>query len=107
MDVTFFLHGEPHLEALKRLDPDRDHREFQTGERVWILQTCLRPRAAGHAIELRDCWPRCGLLLFDARQKHELRRLFREPALYLALVEMDGLAFPCHPQAVRTPSSRH
>jgi hypothetical protein len=77
MDVTFFLHGEPRLEALKRLDPDRDYREFQTGARVWILQTYLRLKAAGLAIELGDSWPRCGLLVFDARQKYELRRLAR------------------------------
>jgi hypothetical protein len=75
MDVTFFLHGEPRLEALKRLDPDRDHGEFQTGERVWILQTYLRLKAAGIETEMRDSWPPRGLLVFDARQKNELRRL--------------------------------
>jgi hypothetical protein len=75
MDVTFLLHGERALAALGRLDADQDFGEFQTGERAWILQTYLRLRAAGFAVELSDAWPRSGLLVFDARQKDALRRL--------------------------------
>jgi hypothetical protein len=75
MDVSFFLHGERGLATLGRLDPDHDFREFQTGERAWILQTYLRLRAAGFAVNLREAWPRSGLLVFDARQKDALRRL--------------------------------
>lgn len=75
MDVTFFLGGEQRLEELERIDPDRDDREFQTGERAWVLQTYLRLKSAGFAATLRDTWPQQGLLVFDSRQRHTLQRM--------------------------------
>jgi hypothetical protein len=73
MRCTFFLAGED-LEALSRIDPDRDWRELQTGERAWILQTWLRLRRAGHPVELSATAPEDGLVVFHAKQAKELLR---------------------------------
>ena len=73
MRCTFFLAGED-LEALSRIDPDRDWRELQTGERAWILQTWLRLRRAGHPVELSRTVPEDGLVVFHAKQTKELLR---------------------------------
>jgi len=70
---TFFLAGED-VESLSRLDPDRDWRELQTGERAWILQTWLRLRRAGHPVELSATAPEDGLVVFHAKQAKELLR---------------------------------
>jgi glycosyltransferase involved in cell wall biosynthesis len=70
---TFFLAGED-LESLSRIDPDRDWRELQTGERAWILQTCLRLRHAGHPVELSGTAPEEGLVVFHSKQARELLR---------------------------------
>ena len=76
MRCTFFLAGED-LEALSRIDPDRDWRELQTGERAWILQTWLRLRRAGHPVELSGTVPETSqdtLVIFHAKQAKELLR---------------------------------
>jgi hypothetical protein len=73
MRCTFFLAGED-LEALSRIDPDRDWRELQTGERAWILQTWLRLRRAGHPVELSAAAPEDGLVVFHAKQAKDLLR---------------------------------
>jgi len=71
MRCTFFLAGED-LEALSRIDPDRDWGELQTGERAWILQTWLRLRRAGHPVELSGTAPDDGLIVFHAKQAKDL-----------------------------------
>lgn len=71
--VTFLLHGEP-LEQLARLDPDRDWREFVTGERAWILQTFLRLRAAGAPVRLASELPAEGIVVFSSKQRRLLLR---------------------------------
>lgn len=73
MRCTFFLADED-LESLSRIDPGRDWRELQTGERAWILQTWLRLRHAGHPVELSGTAPEDGLVIFHAKQKKELLR---------------------------------
>ena len=73
MRCTFFLAGED-LEALSRIDPDRDWRELQTGERAWILQTWLRLRRAGHPVDLSGTAPEDGLVVFHAKQAKDLLR---------------------------------
>jgi hypothetical protein len=74
MRCTFFLAGED-LEALSRIDPDRDWRELQTGERAWILQTWLRLRRAGHPVELSETVSADStLVVFHAKQTKELLR---------------------------------
>lgn len=76
MRCTFFLAGED-LEALSRIDPDRDWRELQTGERAWILQTWLRLRRAGHPVELSATVPEAPedtLVVFHAKQAKDLLR---------------------------------
>lgn len=74
--VTFVLHGEP-LDELRRLDPDRDWREFVTGERAWILQTYLRLRATGAPVELADALPDDGIVVFSSKQRRALVRARR------------------------------
>lgn len=71
--VTFVLQGED-LPRLATLDPDRDWREFVTGERAWILQTYLRLRAAGLEASLADRLPRSGIAVFSAGQRATLAR---------------------------------
>lgn len=73
MRCTFFLAGED-LESLSRIDPDRDWRELQTGERAWILQAWLRLRQAGHPVELSGTVPADGLVVFHAKQAKEILR---------------------------------
>jgi len=72
MRVTFFLAGEDDLAALERIDPDRDFQAFLRGERVWILQTFLRLRRAGHSVELRNELPDDGLVFFHVKQRREV-----------------------------------
>lgn len=71
---TFFLGGGEDLAALSGIDPDRDWRELQTGERAWILQTFLRLRRAGHPVELSATVPSGGIVVFHAKQEKEVRR---------------------------------
>lgn len=74
MRVTFFLDDEPHPQRLERLDPDRDWREFVTGERAWVLQTYLRLRARGCDVELTTEVPDHGIVVFSAKQRRLLLR---------------------------------
>ncbi len=71
--VTFVLHGSD-VAPLARLDPDRDWREFVTGERAWVLQTFLRLRAAGLDASLSDRLPRTGIAVFSASHRARLAR---------------------------------
>jgi hypothetical protein len=90
MRCTFFLAGED-LESLSRIDPDRDWRELQTGERAWILQTWLRLRQAGHPVELSGTVPADGLVVFHAKQAKEiLRQRSRLRGAVLAGVRADN-----------------
>ena len=77
MNVTFFLAGVEDLEVLRRLDPDRDWREFQLGERAWILQTYLRLVRAGFPAELSTTPPAEGIIVFHAKQARALRSQWR------------------------------
>jgi hypothetical protein len=74
MLVHFFLPGEKDLEALARLDPDRDWRELQIGERAWVLQTYLRLARAGCPVRLSGTPPRKGIVVFHAKHEGVLRR---------------------------------
>lgn len=80
MRVTFFLDGEDGLEALRGLDPDRDARAFQRGERIWILQTWLRLARAGYPVDLAGAVPEAGLegiVVFHAKHARALREAGR------------------------------
>ena len=73
LPVRFFLAGEADLARAAALDPDREPAEFLRGERVWVLQTFLRLRAAGFVCELVDRAAADGLLLFHAKQDRQVR----------------------------------
>ena len=73
MNITFFLPGENNIQALWHLDPERDWREFHRGERVWILQTCLRLARAGYPAELTASPPAGGIVVFHAKHARALR----------------------------------
>ena len=77
MRVSFFLPGEPDLERLRGLDPDRDWSEFARGEHAWTLQTFLRLRSAGHPVELAGAPPGEGLVVYHAKHGRDLLRHFR------------------------------
>jgi hypothetical protein len=79
MDVTFFL-AEGELESLRALDPDRDWRELQRGERAWVLQTYLRLARAGYPVRLANQLPQRGLVVFHLKQRRALLNLGRPPA---------------------------
>lgn len=65
--VSFVLLQDPRpLAQLASLDPDRDWREFVTTTSAWILQTCLRLKAAGNEVELRDTLPESGIAVISA-----------------------------------------
>jgi hypothetical protein len=73
MRVRFLLPGEGDLDALRALDPDRDFERFKRGECAWVLQTYLRLAAAGKPVELVDCPPRDGIVVFHAKHRRWLR----------------------------------
>lgn len=83
--MTFVLHGAD-VEALGRLDPDRDWREFVTGERAWVLQTFLRLRRTGFEAELSTRLPRDGIAVFSASHRVQIARgpVQRTAALLIA-----------------------
>ncbi len=84
MDVTFYLPGEDDLPRLAGLDPDRDWREFQRGERIWVLQTFLRLARAGHPVRLAGEPPARGVVVFHAKHERALlaaRRHWRDLVL--------------------------
>jgi hypothetical protein len=90
MRCTFFLSGGEDLAALGRLDPDRDWREFQRGERAWVLQTYLFLRQAGFPAELADAPPEEGLVVFHAKEARALARLRPAPGVALVGVRADN-----------------
>jgi hypothetical protein len=77
MRVTFFLDGETDFDALRAVDPDRDTRFFQRGERIWILQAYLRLRRAGHPVELSGELPDDGLVVFHVKHRNGIVRQWR------------------------------
>jgi hypothetical protein len=76
VSVTFFLpEGEIPPDVLS-LDVDRDWEWFRNAQQAWILQTCLRLRAAGDDVVLASTLPQAGVLVFYAAHKHLVRRLW-------------------------------
>jgi hypothetical protein len=56
VQLTFFL-DDAEVEALAGLDPDRDWRELQRGERAWVLQTYLHLARAGWPVRVASRLP--------------------------------------------------
>lgn len=69
--VTFFLDDED-LDRLRTLRPERDWREFQRGERAWVLQTYLHLASAGYPARLSSHPPETGLVVFHSKQRWSL-----------------------------------
>lgn len=65
------------MDSLRRLDPDQDWREFQLGERAWVLQTYLRLVRAGYPAELAASPPSEGIVVFHAKHSRALRAQWR------------------------------
>src|SRR5580693_4176970 len=73
MRVTFFLaEAGEELDVLRSLDPDRDWRRLQRGERAWVLQTFLRMARAGHPVRLASEVPERGLVVFHVKHRRAL-----------------------------------
>jgi len=77
MQVTFVLLDAAPPESLEQLNPDRDWREFVTGERAWILQTYLRLKRAGCAVQLAAELPSTGIAVFSSKHRRALRNRSR------------------------------
>jgi hypothetical protein len=73
LPVTFLL-DEDGIEGLRALDPRRDWREFQRGERAWVLQTHFHLTAAGYPARLVSRLPEAGIVVFHSKQRRALRR---------------------------------
>src|SRR5262245_43737828 len=106
LPLTFLLTGEPDLTALARLDPDRDWREFVTGERAWVLQTYLRLRALGLEARLAGELPTDGICVFTSKQRRAILRLnpSRTRALLIGIREDVGEALIADLVAVQNQS---
>ena len=72
MQVTFVLASAEPAEELATLDPDRDWREFTTGEYNWILQPYLRLRASGYPVTFAADLPEQGIAVFSSKQRRLL-----------------------------------
>ncbi len=68
------LQDERPLARLEALAPDRDWREFVTTNSAWVVQTYLRLKAMGDAVELRDSLPASGVAVVGAGDYRELLR---------------------------------
>lgn len=74
MQVTFVLLDEGSVEQLRDLDPDKDWRQFQDGDRMWMLQAYLRLRTAGCPVALSADLPAKGIAVVSGMQRRVLRR---------------------------------
>ena len=57
LPVTFYLSQGRDVARLRELDPDVDLDAFRKGEFIWVAQTYLRLRAAGHPVEFSATVP--------------------------------------------------
>lgn len=64
MQTTFFYPRPRDLGPLRSLDPDRDVHVFDVGERIWVVQSYLRLRDAGHPVRLEAELPASGTVVF-------------------------------------------
>jgi hypothetical protein len=107
LSVHFVLPGEQALEPLLALDPDRDWRQFITGERAWILQTYLRLRDACAGLRLVSRLPDDGIAIFSAKHRRQLlsaHRFARPGALLVAVREDVGRTPFADCELVQNPS---
>jgi len=89
VQVTFYL-GDEDVEALRSLDPDRDWRELQRGERAWVLQTYLHLARAGFPARLASRLPDAGVVVFHAKERQAVARRLRGGRRGLVLVAIRG-----------------
>ncbi|HKQ83871.1 MAG TPA: hypothetical protein VJS42_16880 [Steroidobacteraceae bacterium] len=105
MQVTFVLMNDAPLAQLEQLDPDRDWRQFVTGERAWILQTYLRLRSSGAPVQLATALPDTGIAVFSSKQRRLLRKVRPRAGVVLVGIREDvGEALIADYEVVQNPS---
>lgn len=65
-EVTFFIPDEQQVALFQDADPDRDWALFNTGVHVWVGQTYLRLKRAGHPVVLSSTPPTGGIVVTHA-----------------------------------------
>ncbi|MET0658482.1 MAG: hypothetical protein ABW110_10055 [Steroidobacteraceae bacterium] len=104
MQVTFVLMNDAPLAQLEQLDPDRDWRQFVTGERAWILQTYLRLRSSGAPVQLAAALPDTGIAVFSSKQRRLLRKIRPRAGVVLVGIREDvGEALIADYEVVQNP----
>lgn len=105
LPITFVLIDPEPLERLEHLHPDRDWRDFVTGERAWVLQTYLRFREHGVPARLSARLPDRGIAAFSSKQRRLLRRLApaRTSALMVGIRQDVGEALIADFEVVQNP----
>ncbi|MET0986611.1 MAG: hypothetical protein ABW034_14510 [Steroidobacteraceae bacterium] len=105
MQVTFVLMNDAPLAQLEQLDPDRDWRQFVTGERAWILQTYLRLRSSGAPVQLAAALPDTGIAVFSSKQRRLLRKAQPRAGVVLVGIREDvGEPLIADYEVVQNPS---
>lgn len=66
LPLTFFLPDPQQVAQFQDADPDRDWALFNTGVHVWVGQTYLRLKRAGHPVQLAATAPRAGIVVAHA-----------------------------------------
>ena len=84
--VTFFLPDPQQVAQFQDADPDRDWALFNTGVHVWVCQTYLRLKRAGHPVLLAAKAPRAGIVVAHADHVPALlrQRSWRSPLTVVA-----------------------
>src|SRR5919201_6365098 len=81
--------------SVATLDPDRDWELFGTGLYIWILQTFLRLRAGGAAVDLVEAPPVSGIVVVHADHVEQLLADASSPA-DLVVVSVRADRWPQH-----------
>lgn len=65
-EVTFYIPDAQQVALFRDADPDRDWALFNTGVHVWVGQTYLRLKRAGHPVALSATAPAAGIVVTHA-----------------------------------------
>lgn len=64
MSVSFIYPNQSHIKSIDDIDLDEDYDFFNTGERIWTVQTYLRLEQAGYDVNLSMKVPSSGTVVF-------------------------------------------